>query len=560
MSKASRTMMTNSQSVIAPDVQVFEQQRERQAAIRVAAYCRVSTNLEVQELSLETQMKAYNKIIQDHPGWVLAGIYADQGISGTSVSHRREFLRMIEDAKAGRIQYILAKSISRFSRNTVDLLAYVRELKNYGVSVYFEKERIDTGNIISEFMLSILAAAAQEEIISLSNNVKIGKRMRFAAGIPSWTNIYGFYKGENGEWLVQEEEAAIVRRIFKEYILGRSLTEICRQLMAENVPSPSGKTIWGATALSKIIHNEKYIGDVRMQKSFTIDPIQNIEVNNREAKIRQYYKENHHVAIVDRDVFQMAQEIAAMKDLHRGESQYPYYGILKCPLCGENMVRSSLPRNSRTMGWTCAGKPSEQGNLRRQRTACPPFYILDNYINNAFWTALKSVDSRKLHAIIHDYKARGPVIQMLDLKKRSKRGKIEYWMLRELVESISFPMWTKMQIVWRCGLTSCVEIKYKKLSDIPWPMITKGLAERETVRGKFTLPTYFVNGEIYTKGCVSQQIAGINRAHEYIQNLTILEPRVYEPAIPRVYGGSTSSENEEVETATREIAGLAKAK
>ena len=158
-------------AALAPDVRVIEKKQETSREIKVAAYCRVSTDLEIQQQSLDVQIAAYNRVIREHPGWVLAGIYADKGISGTSVKHREEFLRMIEDAKAGKIQYILAKSISRFSRNTVDALAYVRELKSYGVSVFFEKEKLDTGNAISEFVLSIFAASAQEEIISLSNNM-----------------------------------------------------------------------------------------------------------------------------------------------------------------------------------------------------------------------------------------------------------------------------------------------------------------------------------------------------------------------------------------------------
>ena len=136
-------------AALAPDVRVIEKKQEESREIKVAAYCRVSTDLEIQQQSLDVQIAAYNRVIREHPGWVLAGIYADKGISGTSVKHREEFLRMIEDAKAGKIQYILAKSISRFSRNTVDALAYVRELKSYGVSVFFEKEKLDTGNAIS---------------------------------------------------------------------------------------------------------------------------------------------------------------------------------------------------------------------------------------------------------------------------------------------------------------------------------------------------------------------------------------------------------------------------
>ena len=363
MAKANQTRITTSQSTIASDVCILEQQRNSRAVVKVAAYCRVSTDMEIQKQSLETQMAAYNKIIKEHPGWVLAGIYADRGISGTTVRHREEFKHMIEDARQGKIQYILAKSIARFSRNTVDALAYVRELKSYGVSVYFEKEKLDTGSAVSEFLLSIFAAAAQEEIISLSNNMKVGRRMRYAAGIPQWVHVYGYYLGDNGEWLIKEDEAIIVRRIFDEYTTGKSLPEICKGLMEDGIPSSGGKVRWVPKSTADILHNEKYIGDVRMQKTYISDPIQHLKVENREAKLKQYYKENHHEAIVDRRIFQMAQDIAAMKDMHRGTRQYPYYGFLKCPICGENMIRCSLPRNSQSYGWTCGGKPARKGHI-----------------------------------------------------------------------------------------------------------------------------------------------------------------------------------------------------
>ncbi len=218
-------------------VHVIENAASLNNSILVGAYCRVSTNLDVQKASLETQMAAYEKIIRDHPGWVLAGIYADKGLSGTSVNHRTEFQRMIADAKAGKINYILVKSISRFSRNTVDLLQYVRDLKKIGVFVYFEKERIDTGKTDSEFMVSIFAAAAQEEIISLSNNMKVGRRMRFAKGETQWTHIYGYNRG----WEIVPEEAEVIRRIYDMYLSGSGLPEICDALSKDRILYPQEK-------------------------------------------------------------------------------------------------------------------------------------------------------------------------------------------------------------------------------------------------------------------------------------------------------------------------------
>ena len=554
MAKSNQIRITTSQSTIAPDVRILEQQRNSRALVKVAAHCRVSTDMEIQKESLETQMAAYNKIIEEHPGWTLAGIYADRGISGTTVRHREEFKRMIEDARQGKIQYILAKSISRFSRNTVDALAYVRELKSYGVSVYFEKERLDTGSAVSEFLLSIFAAAAQEEIISLSNNMKVGRRMRYAAGLPQWVRVYGYYQGDNGEWLIREQEAVIVRRIFDEYTSGRSLPEICKGLEADGVPSSGGKVHWIAKSMADILHNEKYIGDIRMQKTYIADPIQHVKVKNREAKLKQYYKENHHEAIVDRRTFQMAQEIAAMKDMHRGTKQYPYYGFLKCPICGENMIRCKLPRNSQTYGWTCGGKSTSKGNLRKNRTACPPFYFLEGYIDGSFWRALKAADTAHLREIGNQYGEEAQLAhQMYALKKKAGKMNVEYRMLCDLVKQITFPKWTLMRVEWTCGVISEVEITYKKISDMPWPTISRENVERETSKGKVPVLSYIVNGKIVVKGSPDRQVESIQRARENILNLTILEPRVYEPAIPRVYCGYTQSKNAEVEAATRKL-------
>ena len=187
-------MLSKALSPASSCVHVIESANTPDKTVLVGAYCRVSTNHDVQKASLETQMMAYEKIINDHPGWVLAGIYADKGLSGTSVNRRTEFQRMISDAKDGKLNYILVKSISRFSRNTVDLLKYVRELNEIGVHVYFEKEHLDTGHS-SEFLLTLFGAHAQEEIISLSENMKVGRRMRFAKGEKQWTNLYGYAKG-----------------------------------------------------------------------------------------------------------------------------------------------------------------------------------------------------------------------------------------------------------------------------------------------------------------------------------------------------------------------------
>ena len=224
------TNIVREQSNIASNVTIIKQQRAGNKPLfeqkRVAAYCRVSTDLEAQQTSIDLQMGSYKRIIEEHPGWVLAGIYADDGETGTSVKNRPEFQRMYADAKAGCFDILMVKSISRFARNTKDSLEYTRELKECGVGVYFEKEGLDTTNLTSELLLTIFSAMAQEESRSISENVKVGIRSRYKMGKPPWRTTYGFRKG----YVIYEPEAEVVREIFDLYNQDISAEEIAQIL------------------------------------------------------------------------------------------------------------------------------------------------------------------------------------------------------------------------------------------------------------------------------------------------------------------------------------------
>lgn len=209
--------------------------------VRVAVYARVSTDQEIQLHSLEEQMKAFRAKIAQHPGWMLVDVYADEGISGTSVKKRKEFLRMMEDCEAGKVDYIMAKSISRFARNTVECLSYVRHLQSIGVQLYFEKEGLDTATSVSELILTVMAAFAQEESRSISENLKWGIRKRFESGESRWTKTYGYRKTKDGEIVIEPDEAAIVRMIFKMYQYGIPMTDILDELTFIQAPSARGK-------------------------------------------------------------------------------------------------------------------------------------------------------------------------------------------------------------------------------------------------------------------------------------------------------------------------------
>lgn len=467
----------------------------KKPSVRVGAYCRVSTNMASQKTSIETQMAAYRRIIEEHPGWKLAGIYADPGLSGTSVLHRPEFLRMMEDARAGKLDCLLVKSVSRLSRNTVDLLACVRELHDLGARVYFEKERIDTGELSSEFLLSIFAAAAQEETISLSDNMKLGIRMRYAQGEANWCNIYGYRKG----WVIQPEEADVVRMIFDRCLSGASLSEICQGLNGEN-KKPGRKAQWTPATVAIVLHNERYAGDLTLQKSFIADPISKKQIQNRKSIIPQYHVKDHHTPIISHETFNLAQEVLAMKDCSRGIKQYPFYGLLKCPYCGMNMVRF---KRARTAYWTCGGQG--ESCVRRERTNCVPYAVREEAIS----TALK--------------KAGYP---------------LEYAPLKALVSVLTFPKWdwSHLKVIPTQSEEKplLLPVDYGKPADTPFPVFSKQKGESTIAGKKQTATVLTVNGVTIRAGFGNRTRSLVESLQKHVSDLIILPPEDYEPAVPRV--------------------------
>lgn len=235
---------------------------------RVAAYARVSTDNEEQLTSYEAQVDYYTKYIERRPDWSFAGIYTDEGISGTNTKRREGFKRMIDDAMNGKIDLIITKSISRFARNTVDSLVNIRKLKEHNVECYFEKENIYTFNSKGELLITIMSSLAQEESRSISQNVTWGQRKRFADGKVSmpYKAFLGYEKGENGDIVINDEEAKVVRRIYYQFLKGDSLGKISADLINDGILTPRGKTNWTKSTLLSILKNEKYKGDALLQK------------------------------------------------------------------------------------------------------------------------------------------------------------------------------------------------------------------------------------------------------------------------------------------------------
>ena len=320
--------------------------------VRVAVYARVSTDKEIQLHSLEEQMKAFQTKIGQHPGWVLVDVYADEGISGTSVKKRKEFLRMMEDCEAGKVDYIMTKSVSRFARNTVECLSYVRHLKNLGVQVYFEKEGVDTGTAISELILTVMAGFAQEESRSISENLKWGIRKRFEKGETRWCRTYGYRKTEDGEIVIDPAEAGIVRMVFDMYRKGTTIPEILERL--SGTAALWGGEKWNKTTLQYLLQSEKYIGDAKLQKWISSDHISHRSVRNDATIVPGYYAKNHHVPIIDRHTYEQVQRIMELRAPRQAPSRYPYYDTeIICPLCGKKMTTGVMRSkdNKRIIGW-----------------------------------------------------------------------------------------------------------------------------------------------------------------------------------------------------------------
>lgn len=304
---------------------------------RVAAYARVSTDQEEQLTSYEAQVDYYTNYIKSRSDWEFVDVYTDEGISGTSTKRREGFNKMVESAMAGNIDLIITKSVSRFARNTVDSLTTIRKLKDIGCECYFEKENIWTFDGKGELLLTIMSSLAQEESRSISENVKWGHRKRFADGKVSvpYGIFLGYKKGEDGNLAIDEEQAKIVRRIYREYLSGSTAVAIAKGLTNDGIETPGHKQKWHASTVRSILTNEKYKGEALLQKYYTPDFLTKKQKLNK-GEVQQYYVENNHPAIIEPDIFEMVQMEIERRLILNGK--YSGTDILtsriKCGECG----------------------------------------------------------------------------------------------------------------------------------------------------------------------------------------------------------------------------------
>lgn len=340
----------------------------------VAAYCRVSTDQDEQLSSYESQIAYYTEKISNNPSLIFSGIYADEGITGTMAKKRPSFMRMIKDCEKGKINLILTKSISRFSRNTVDCLEYIRKLKAINVGIIFEKENLNTLTMASETIVTMLGMFAQAESESISKNVQWGVRQRFKSGESriNYRGFYGYKKGEDGKPKIIPEQAGIVKRIYERYLAGDSVVQIKRDLEADKITSPNGSAEWSLAVLRYILRNEKYKGDVLMQKTFTEDVLTHKRTKNT-GQLAQYYLTDNHEAIIPRELFDRVQEEAARRNTKhfaavtgdtqtvtkkgKYSSKYALTELLICGSCGTPYRRVTWARNGKKkIVWRCINR------------------------------------------------------------------------------------------------------------------------------------------------------------------------------------------------------------
>ena len=404
-------MTTASNVRIIPAKSQMEISRSKYQQLRVAAYCRVSTEQEEQQNSYQVQIAYYTDLINRKKEWSLVGIFADEGISGTQTKKRTEFNRMIRMCKNKKIDLVITKSISRFARNTVDCLEYVRQLKNLGIGVIFEKENINTLTMTSEFMIALYGSFAQAESESISKNVSWGKEKAYREGKVQfqYQNLLGYRKGTDGKPEIVPEEAETIKLIYKLFLDGYSMTNIKKVLESSGILTAKGKKVWNESLISSILKNEKYVGDALLQKTYTLDCITHKVVRNHGER-PMYLVTDHHAPIIDRDTYNRVQQELARRSSKRKisskttteqgkySSKYALSELLICGNCGTPYRRTTWSaRGKKQIVWRCISR------LEHGKKYCPDSpTIKEDQLHKAI-----------IHAINNYYSCRNDIARIL---------------------------------------------------------------------------------------------------------------------------------------------------
>ena len=371
--------------------------QENKPKLRVAAYCRVSTDSDEQAGSYDVQVQHYTEYIGRNKEWELAGIYTDDGISGTNIKKREGFIEMIDDCMEGKVDMIITKSISRFARNTIDCLKYVRKLKEKNIAIIFEKENINTLEASGELLLTIMASLAQQESASLSQNIKLGLQFRYQEGKVqvNHEHFLGYTKDEDGKLIVDEDEAKIVRRIFREYLEGASFRDIANGLEKDKIMTGGKRYKWHLSTIRGILRNEKYMGDALLQKTITTDFIEKIRIKN-DGTVPQYYVKDSQEPIIARDIFMLVQEeMIRRANLTSGvdgkkkrvySSKYALSSICTCTKCGDIYRRIAWNnRGKKSTVWRCCTR------VEHGPSACDALTIQESELQDATVKAINKI-------------------------------------------------------------------------------------------------------------------------------------------------------------------------
>ena len=348
---------------------ILTSKKDEYRRLRVAAYCRVSTDEEDQLNSLETQMQYYTSKIAENPNWTMVGIYADEGISGTRADKRNKFMKLMRDCQKGKVDYILTKSTTRFARNTVDSLTWIRKLRAIGIGVYFEEQNLDSSKVENETLIGFFSVMAQSESESISGNVKWGIHKRMKNGTYAVQfNMLGYKRGEDGEPYIIPEEAEIVRELFNRFLDGASLGQLKTFLENKKVLTRRGKNEWSISVIRGMLSNEKYVGDILYQKTYRADCIsKKVKVNRGE--MTRYLVSNNHPPIIDRDTFNLVQaELSrrtsknkkmdsAITEQGKYSGKFALSELLICGSCGSAYRRNSkVAKGKTTYYWRCLNR------------------------------------------------------------------------------------------------------------------------------------------------------------------------------------------------------------
>ena len=371
------------------NVTIIPPSEDRPAILRVAAYCRVSTDSDDQATSYASQIRSYTELISQHEGWELVDIYADEAVSGTKTDKREDFNRLLADCRKGKIDRVLVKSISRFSRNTKDCLAALRELMRLGVTVQFEKENIDTGTLTTELMVSVSGSLAQQESMSISQNIRMGYRRRMERGeFIASSPPYGYRNAGGGRLEIVPEEAEVIRWVFESYLNGQGIVTIAEEMNRRGVPKKHGEAAWIPYAVACWLRNEKYTGNTLCQKTFTTG-FPYISVKNR-GEVDQFYIENSHPAIISQEIFDKVQALRKKKKAPASApSKFPLTRKMICGKCGATFYRT-VDRHGAN-NWVCSGH--KDGN-RNGKGACPNLSVRERDIYTAF---IRMYNKLRLH-------------------------------------------------------------------------------------------------------------------------------------------------------------------